>query len=74
MTKKSKKNRTNDASFGRWLMVAFGGFVGDLFLPVREYREYGQVSAFDMLMPLMTMALGLGTAAVARFISRQGHD
>ena len=74
MTKKSKKNRTNDVSFGRWLMVALAGFVGGLFLPVREYREYGEVSTTHMLLPVLTMALGLGTTFLARLIARLGQD
>lgn len=75
MTKKSKKkNSTNDASIARWLIVAFGGFVGGLYPPVMEYREYGEVSAFKMLIPVFTMALGLGTAAVARLVSQQRQD
>jgi len=71
MTKNSKKKSKNDASIVRWLIVAFGGFVGGLFLPVMEYREYGQVSAFKMLFPFITMALGLGTSVLARLVFRQ---
>lgn len=74
MTRTSNKNKKQGTPVSRWLIVALGGFVGGLFLPVFEYQEYGTVSTFKMLLPVITMTLALGTAAIARLVLQQGKD
>lgn|GEM_PF-3705292 len=61
---KRKPNKRASAVFW-WLMIALAGFVPGLFLPLWQYREYGEVSTFNLLLPVTTMALGLLTVALA---------
>jgi len=57
-------------SLSRWMIVGLIGFTTGVSPAVSEYDEYGEVSTFKMLLPLITMGVVLLTAAFARLFSR----